>query len=226
MAITDCPGGKAPVPGRHRETTMYGFQLLRGPFVRRDQVNELAVEAEYAAEAGSAQAHATREDHLEDRLYVGRRARDDSQDLARGRLLLQRLADLCMSVCEGLVLLLKLREQPDVLDGDDGLIGEGRDQTNLLVGKRTHLVTVDTEGTHYSLAALEEREPDGGACAQHLHSTNPKRIALPIGLVIGDIGDLDRSLLSKHLPETGSSTRPGGARPIVCFRFGTQAPAR
>ena len=34
-------------------------------------------------------------------------------------------------------------EQPRVLDGDDGLRGEVRDQLNLLVGERTNFLAVD-----------------------------------------------------------------------------------
>ena len=48
---------------------------------------------------------------VEDRLEIGRRAGDDAEDLARRRLLLQRL--------------LGLVEQPHVLDRDDRLVGEG-----------------------------------------------------------------------------------------------------
>ena len=39
--------------------------------------------------------------------------------------------------------LAQLIEQPRVLDGDDGLRGEVRDQLDLLVGERPHLLAVD-----------------------------------------------------------------------------------
>jgi hypothetical protein len=45
------------------------------------------------------------------RLEIRRRARDDAQDITRGGLLLERL--------------LRLVEQPHVLDSDHGLVGEG-----------------------------------------------------------------------------------------------------
>ena len=57
-------------------------------------------------------------DGLHDRLQIGRRARDHPQDLARRRLLLQRL--------------FRLVEQAHVLDGDDGLVGEGLQERDLL----------------------------------------------------------------------------------------------
>ena len=57
-------------------------------------------------------------DGLEHGLDVGRRARDHPEDLAGRGLLLEGLGEV---VVAGLQLL----EQPDVLDGDHGLIGEG-----------------------------------------------------------------------------------------------------
>src|SRR5215467_2318603 len=42
-----------------------------------------------------------------------------------------------MSLRQRFILLLQLREQPHILDGDDGLIGEGLEQRNLFVGELT-----------------------------------------------------------------------------------------
>ena len=53
------------------------------------------------------------------------------EDLRGGRLLLERLGDLRMGCRERPILLLQLREQADVLDRDDRLIGEGRHQIDL-----------------------------------------------------------------------------------------------
>ena len=49
-------------------------------------------------------------------MFRGRRG-DDPQNLAGRRLLLQRFADLCGTR-------LHLLEQPNVLDGDHGLVGK------------------------------------------------------------------------------------------------------
>ena len=46
--------------------------------------------------------------------------------------MLQRLAQFCVA-------LLDFFEQPHVLDGDDGLIGEGFEQVDLLFGERPDL---------------------------------------------------------------------------------------
>src|SRR5262245_25976230 len=69
-------------------------------------------------------AHSCRilRDGVQYRLDVGRRAADDAQNLARGRLLLERL--------------LRLVEQPDILDRDDGLGGKGLQERDVAVGER------------------------------------------------------------------------------------------
>src|SRR5262245_6193707 len=66
------------------------------------------------------------QNRLEYRLYVGRRAADDLQDLGRRRLLLERL--------------LGLVEQPYVRDGDDRLTGKRLEQGDLSVGERLDLL--------------------------------------------------------------------------------------
>ena len=73
------------------------------------------------------------DDGVEHRLHVRRRAADDAEHLGGCRLMLQRLAQLCVA-------LLNLLEQPHVLDSDHCLVGKGFNKRNLLVGKRTDLV--------------------------------------------------------------------------------------
>src|SRR5262245_18092310 len=65
------------------------------------------------------------DDGVEDRLHVRRRAADDPEHLGRRRLMLQRFAQFCIA-------LLDLLEQPNVLDGDDRLVGKGFKKFNLL----------------------------------------------------------------------------------------------
>ena len=62
---------------------------------------------------------------IQHRLDIRRRAGDDAQDFARRRLLLQRL--------------LEFLEQPHVLDGDHGLVGEGFKQLDLRRSEGAHL---------------------------------------------------------------------------------------
>ena len=54
---------------------------------------------------------------------------DDPQDLAGRRLLLEGLGEVAVARLE-------LLEQADVLDGDDGLVGEGLEQGDLAVRER------------------------------------------------------------------------------------------
>ena len=58
------------------------------------------------------------------------------QHLRGRRLLLQRLGEIVGALAQ-------LLEQPRILDGDDGLAGEVRDQLDLLVGERPHLLAID-----------------------------------------------------------------------------------
>src|SRR5262249_37026216 len=65
-------------------------------------------------------------DGIENRLHVGRRTADNGENLCCCRLVLQGLAQFCIA-------LLKLFEQPHVLDGDHCLICESLEQLYLLV---------------------------------------------------------------------------------------------
>src|SRR5262249_38698038 len=67
------------------------------------------------------------------------RAGDDLQDLRCRGLPLKRLGEIVGTLSQ-------LVEQPRVLDGDDGLVGEIADQLDLLVGERPHLLAVDRDG--------------------------------------------------------------------------------
>ena len=71
----------------------------------------------------------TLDDSIEHRLHVRRRAADDAEHLGRRGLMLQSLAQFRVA-------LLKLFKQPDVLDRDDRLVGEGFEQADLLVAER------------------------------------------------------------------------------------------
>ena len=71
------------------------------------------------------------DDGVQHRLHVRRRAADDAEHLGRCRLMLQRLAQFRVALAEFL-------EQSDVLDRDDGLIGKGFKERDLLFRKRTN----------------------------------------------------------------------------------------
>ena len=70
------------------------------------------------------------DDGIEHRLHIRRRAADDAEHLGGCSLMLQGLAQFCIAFLE-------FFEQPHVLDGDDGLVGEGFKKGNLLFGERS-----------------------------------------------------------------------------------------
>ncbi len=72
----------------------------------------------------AAEPHRALDEARQHRLEVEGRAADDLEDLAGRRLLLERLGEV-------VVARLELREEADVLDGDDGLVGEGLEQLDL-----------------------------------------------------------------------------------------------
>src|SRR5262249_57277032 len=76
------------------------------------------------------------DDSGEHRLHICRRAADDAEHLGRCRLMFQGLAQFCVA-------LLDLLEQADVLDGDDGLVGECFEKGYLLVCKRTNFCSAN-----------------------------------------------------------------------------------
>ncbi len=117
-------------------------------------MHQFAIEQLDVAPHCGTQGHRGPDDGIENRLHVGRRARDDLENLGRGGLLLQGLADLGMGGGERAILLLQLGEQPHVLDRDHRLVGEGLKESDLLVGERLDLHPADDD------------RPDGAALAQ------------------------------------------------------------
>ena len=98
--------------------------------------------------------HGVPDDGVEHRLDIGRRAPDDAQDLAGGRLLLEGLGEVG-------ILGLQLAEQPGVLDGDGRLVGEGLHQGDVTVGERQDLVPVDDDHPE-QLVRPEHRDGEHG----------------------------------------------------------------
>ena len=139
VAIQHRPTGDQVPVQWVREEPGGRFEPVSCLAVLSDEVNHIPLEPAGTSVVSAAQSHRAFGNRVEDWLDVGRRMADHAQDLARRRLLLQRLGDLRMSSGEGSVLFLELREQPDVLNGDDCLIGEGLEQSDLFVRERVHL---------------------------------------------------------------------------------------
>ena len=111
-------------PGYEREEVADGSAPDRT--VMGDEKEPIAVAAEDGGIPRLAQARGALGHRVEHRLDVGRRAADHPEDVGGGRLLLER--DPQLGVAR-----LQLLEQADVLDGDDGLVGEGLEQLDLVV---------------------------------------------------------------------------------------------
>ena len=76
------------------------------------------------------------------------------QNLARGRLLLQSFGKIAVA-------LLQFLEQPHVLDGDDRLIGEGFQQRDLFVRKRTDFRAANMNRPNRNTFAQQRRRQNG-----------------------------------------------------------------
>src|SRR6266446_10877860 len=79
---------------------IYAMRLLKGfagVVVMGDKMNELSVELKEPAEESVAQPHGASDDRVENRLDVGLRPADDTQNLRGCRLLLQRLGELAVA---------------------------------------------------------------------------------------------------------------------------------
>src|SRR5262249_9656275 len=84
---------------------------------------------------------------VEDRLHVRRRPADNAEHFGRGGLMLQSLAQFCIA-------LLQFFEQPYVFDGDNSLVGEGFEKSDLFLRERADLHTANHD------------RPDGHALAE------------------------------------------------------------
>ncbi len=98
-------------------------------------------------------------DGVEDRLHVGRRARDHAQDLAGRGLLLQGLGEVGVPG-------LQLAEQPRVLDRDHGLVGERLEQRDLGGREAADLVPVDPDHPDDRISPQHRHRDDRAEAAQ------------------------------------------------------------
>ena len=92
-----------------------------------DRNQFVATQDDHGGVARAAEPGRTLCDRLEDRDVIDGRLRDRAEDLADRSLSLQGL--------------LRLVDETHVLDRDDGLVGEGSEQLDLLLGERTDLET-------------------------------------------------------------------------------------
>src|ERR1700730_8630136 len=118
------------------------------------------------------------------------------QHIRRGRLLLKRL--------------LQLVEQPTVLDGDDGLIREGLDHGELLVGKGSNLSPPHRNHANENTFATHrhtEKGPDATGTRSFGVLGTPVRIGLRIE-------DLYRPVLQSYAPDDRTVSWPNLAATV------------
>src|SRR5215467_5820722 len=96
------------------------------------KMNEIPVEPEHVAELSLAEFRCALGDRVEHGLDVGRRTRDYAQYLGGCCLIFKGFLQLALTRLLGF-------EQPRILDGDDGLVGEGLDEFDLPSGERLPL---------------------------------------------------------------------------------------
>jgi hypothetical protein len=125
------------VPGHEREQEARSVRGDR-PVVG-GQPQTCPIQVEDGRVVGLADTRGAPDHGVQHGLEIRRRGADDPQDLGRGRLLLERFGEVA-------VLGLQLLEEADVLDGDDGLIGESLEEGDLLVGERSRLRAPDRNG--------------------------------------------------------------------------------
>src|SRR5262249_24770989 len=94
------------------------------------------------------------DDRIEHRLSVIERIADDAEYPRGRRLLLQRLSKIVRALAQFV-------EQAAVLDSDDRLIGEARDQLDLLVSEGTNVLAVNADHAD-ELVLLQHRDGHKG----------------------------------------------------------------
>ena len=112
----------------------------------------------------------------------------------------------------------QLAEQARVLDGDDGLCGEIRDQLDLLVGERPNFLPVNpNRADQFSL--LEHRHVEKTSRAPELGGRHAQRFAIAVRLLRLRIDDMDRLLGAGQAAQAGRGAWPDWSA-IEVFRVG------
>src|SRR5215831_3295160 len=132
-------------------------------------------------------------DRVEDRLHLGRRLAHGPKDLTRSGLLVQGLD-------EGAVLLPELVEEPGVLDSDDGLVGKGPEESDLLVAEWPDLKAANCDGADRTVLP-QQRNADEGSSPFSPRDRGSLREFVHFGLKVDDV---DESSLEHGAPVGGS----------------------
>src|SRR5262249_23615237 len=160
-----CPGEAAKWSirmGADDGFTLPQLGVGRRGAVERNRSERTIFVQRHGAEVRLAYAGRVFQHRLEYRLKLARRAADDTEDLRSRGLLLQCLAQIICTLAQ-------LVEQARVLDGDDCLRREVRNQRDLLVGEGANFLTINGDGSN-QLVTLEHRHHDISSNATKLDS--------------------------------------------------------
>ena len=158
-----------------------GSRHVHFPFATQDECH-----------LGIAQSRRGLYQRIQHRLQVEGRAADDLEHVADSGLLLKRLAEIVGALTQFL-------EQPGVLDGDHGLLGEILDQGDLLVCERLHFLAKDCDRTDQFLFLqhrYDHQRPGPGDLHHPDHVGNTSKVsrALPHVINLGELVRLDDGL--------------------------------
>src|SRR5262249_39425235 len=108
---------------------------------KRGELDLITGDAGQPARVRAKQADGASHNRIEHRLDVRLRAANDAENVASRRLLVERSGQFTVAR-------LQLGEETNVLDRDHGLVGEGLEERNLLIGERMDFSAVDRQGTY------------------------------------------------------------------------------
>ena len=203
---------------RHRRLTANDLRVesrgllgsARPRIVLRGQMQELAVVARDDGVLAAAQAAGASHDRVENRLDVGRRARDDAQDLGGGRLLLERFGQLARALVdlalEAGVRLLELRGHLVELVAQRLQLVAGPDVDPLVELARADPRGADLQRLDGRDHAPDEQQarPDRQQYAQHQQDDRA------LDRVVEGRQRLVERLLHEHRPPQGRDRGVGG----------------
>src|SRR5262245_31552054 len=98
-----------------------------------------------------------------------------------------------MRLRQRLVLLLEFLEPPHILDGNHGLVGEGRKKGDLLVGKRPHLAAANSDAPYGFIFSQQGCNEYSTSTTNLLEESSFRKLRLKLSR---DVMDMYRLLLN------------------------------
>ena len=148
-------------------------------------MQELSIVAEQVGKKAAAELDRLARNRLEHGPRLGPRAADDAQNLGCCRLFVECGRQLTRARLQRI-------EQTGILNGNDGLVGKGRQQLDLARRKGPHLATVEDEDADRTTVA-EQRDTE-----QSSKFTQPLGLVLEVFVIGKNVADLDGSPFLEH----------------------------